>query len=289
MEEEPIGFVYLTTNLVNGKVYVGQHISSDRKGVDDYYLGSGGAHFLAAIKKYGRHNFKREILKNCYTIEELNASEREYSIKYNPDLDPRIGYNKFHGPVVDGENPSRHPEIRKKRSERFKKYIAENGHPWVGRKHTEEEKRKIIESNKRRKYTQETRDKMSASVKRYYEEHPEARVRLSEKAKYDFASGARTPYNRGKPLSAETRKKLSEFRKGKKMSEECRKKLSERMKGSVSPMKGRKASEETRAKLSASIKQRYAEKGVSEETRKKLSEKTTKQWNIAKQNGRKNL
>lgn len=51
--------LYQTTNLVNGKIYVGIHQSQS---LDDAYLGSGKL-LKAAIKKYGRKNFKREILK----------------------------------------------------------------------------------------------------------------------------------------------------------------------------------------------------------------------------------
>lgn len=42
------GFIYITTNLINGKKYIGQ-----KKGYNDTYLGSGKILKLA-IKKYGR-------------------------------------------------------------------------------------------------------------------------------------------------------------------------------------------------------------------------------------------
>lgn len=51
-----MSIVYLTTNLVNGKKYVGSHFSSD-----DDYLGS-GVLISKAIKKYGKSNFKKIIL-----------------------------------------------------------------------------------------------------------------------------------------------------------------------------------------------------------------------------------
>ena len=55
-----MGVIYKTTNIVNGKYYVGQHHTD----IDDGYLGSGKL-ILLAIKKYGRHNFVREILEYC--------------------------------------------------------------------------------------------------------------------------------------------------------------------------------------------------------------------------------
>lgn len=51
-------YVYKTTNIINGKWYIGVH-SSDS--LDDDYLGSGNV-IKAAIKKYGKSNFKREVI-----------------------------------------------------------------------------------------------------------------------------------------------------------------------------------------------------------------------------------
>ena len=41
--------IYQTTNLINNKIYIGKHQTSD---LDDGYLGSGKL-LLQAIKKYG--------------------------------------------------------------------------------------------------------------------------------------------------------------------------------------------------------------------------------------------
>ena len=55
-------FVYCTTNLVNGKFYIGKHSTENP---NDSYLGSGTL-LIRAIKKYGREHFKREILWDCH-------------------------------------------------------------------------------------------------------------------------------------------------------------------------------------------------------------------------------
>ena len=65
--------VYKTTNLVNGKIYIGKHETDN---LDDGYLGSGKL-LKRAIEKYGEENFKREILFECSTREEMNAKEAE--------------------------------------------------------------------------------------------------------------------------------------------------------------------------------------------------------------------
>lgn len=81
--------IYKTTNLINGKIYIG---------LDSYnrpnYLGS-GLWITRAIKKYGKKNFKKEILEHCTC---KNIYEREkYWVKFLNARDPKIGYNICEG------------------------------------------------------------------------------------------------------------------------------------------------------------------------------------------------
>lgn len=81
--------VYKTTNLINGRFYVGVHGTSDIN-VFDGYIGSGNL-IKAAIKRYGAHNFRREILINCFDDEEEAYSIESLLVKTNKE-DPR-SYN----------------------------------------------------------------------------------------------------------------------------------------------------------------------------------------------------
>ena len=65
--------VYRTTNTVNGKIYIGAHATQDPH---DSYLGSGSA-ITAAIKKYGRAAFVKEVLFDFDTRKEMLDKERE--------------------------------------------------------------------------------------------------------------------------------------------------------------------------------------------------------------------
>jgi len=79
--------LYKTTNLVNGKIYIGVH-STDN--LDDGYLGSGVA-LLSAIKEYGRKSFTRDILKFFYTQQASYAEE--FRIVDASFIDDRSNYN----------------------------------------------------------------------------------------------------------------------------------------------------------------------------------------------------
>jgi hypothetical protein len=57
--EKKYHYLYKTTNLINGKFYVGMHSTND---LEDGYLGS-GKRLKYSINKYGRDNFKIEYLE----------------------------------------------------------------------------------------------------------------------------------------------------------------------------------------------------------------------------------
>ena len=85
---EYYGYIYKTTNLINGKIYIGQHKSTC---YDTNYYGSGYA-ILSAIDKYGINHFDNHILcmvKNRY---EANIMEKTYIKIYN-SLNKKVGYN----------------------------------------------------------------------------------------------------------------------------------------------------------------------------------------------------
>lgn len=71
MERYKYHIVYQTTNIINNRIYVGMHSTNN---LDDGYLGSGWV-LKAAIKKYGREAFKRQLLHVFPTRAEARSTE----------------------------------------------------------------------------------------------------------------------------------------------------------------------------------------------------------------------
>lgn len=75
------GFVYITTNHINGKKYIGQK-RYDKANKWKSYLGS-GIHLKRAINKYGSENFSKEIIEDCKTKKCLDEREKYWIEYYN--------------------------------------------------------------------------------------------------------------------------------------------------------------------------------------------------------------
>ena len=82
--------IYLTTNNVNGKKYVGM-LSGHKK----YYLGSGKL-LTRAIQKYGKENFTRETLEFCSSEDDLRIAEQKWISHFDAVNNPMF-YNLCEG------------------------------------------------------------------------------------------------------------------------------------------------------------------------------------------------
>jgi group I intron endonuclease len=72
-KEKKYHFIYKTTNLINGKFYVGMHSTND---LNDGYLGSGNR-LRRSIRRNGKDNFKLEILEFLPDRTSLSLREKE--------------------------------------------------------------------------------------------------------------------------------------------------------------------------------------------------------------------
>jgi hypothetical protein len=140
--------IYKVTNELNNKIYIGKH---QTKNLDDGYLGS-GKYITKAIKKHGKNNFNKEILFIFDNESDMNSKEIELITE--EFVSSKDTYNVGIG--------------------------GEGGPHFLGRKHSEESKKKM--GRKGRTFTQEQRNKISLANKGriFSEEH---KRRISEKAK----------------------------------------------------------------------------------------------------------
>ena len=195
--------IYLTTNLINGKKYIGQHKITKQY---DYYLGSGKI-LKDAINKYGRNNFKKEQLALCDTQEEANEQEKYFIKKYNA-VENEEFYNLAEGGQEGAgflyfrqqleQNPEQKKSFEEKRIKALKQWQQEHFEEMsqIGKKNIEkclqwekehqEEMKKIHEQYKEenslrlKKWAQENpeqaeqnRKKGTEALRKWAQEHPE--------------------------------------------------------------------------------------------------------------------
>lgn len=183
-------FIYLTTNLITNEKYIGKHHGE----LNDSYLGS-GIILQRAIKKYGKQNFKREILYISKDNEENNLKEVEFITKYNA-IEDRTFYNL--APGGDGGDIfhslplERQKEI--KAAAKNRNSGEKNG--MYGKHHSKETKEKLRQIDKSYTQTDEYRQNMS-------------------KLKSGEGNGMY-----GKKHTEESKKKMSEAKIGKKIGKE---------------------------------------------------------------------
>lgn len=144
--------VYVHTNKINGKRYVG--VTSKAKPEHRWNSGRGykeNSHFYSAVEKYGWDQFEHTILFDNLTEDEAKDTEKRLISEWNTQ-DPSHGYNMTSG--GDG-TPGCHPsdETRAKLSNaRLRENLSEEtlrrrSEGLKGRKFSEEHKRKIGDGN----------------------------------------------------------------------------------------------------------------------------------------------
>ena len=72
--------IYVITNLLNGKQYVGQTTRTLKERLTQHRSHSNSA-IGQAIQKYGWENFKAEVIEECETLEKLNEREKYWIAK----------------------------------------------------------------------------------------------------------------------------------------------------------------------------------------------------------------
>lgn len=239
--------IYKTTNLINGKIYVGKHSTKDPY---DDYIGS-GILISAAIKKYGVDNFKKEVL-HTFSCEELAYLAEAMIVDEDFVKDPNVynlrpggmGASPGRGNHMWGRKGSLSPRYGKKSTEGHKRRISK---ALSGVPKSIPHRKKLSDALKGSTMPVEVREKISKAMTGegnpfYGKTHSEETRKAISKSRIGRFSGKNSP-SYGVPKTKEHREKLSIANTGKKLSKEHRMKIS---KGGI----GRIHSDATREKMS---------------------------------------
>lgn len=147
-----ISGVYGIVNKVNGKIYIGSSIDVGKREQDHFSSFAKGEainlHLKYAVLKYGIENFEFIVLEYCENL--LEREQYYWEIHknhcyncYKPNLDPRDLSRILSGRTFDEEHLAN-------MSKATKKWIAERGHPFKGKKHTKASKKNMSDAAKKR-------------------------------------------------------------------------------------------------------------------------------------------
>jgi group I intron endonuclease len=159
-------YIYKTTNLINRKYYIGMHSTDD---LNDEYTGSGTL-LKRSINKYGKENFKCEILEILPNRNSLKEREKELinedllidDLCMNLKIGGEGGLHKMtpeEAKIWHSMGGKKNWELNRDKlslmvTEKNKRNWANGSFNcqygnkyWIGRKHKEESKRKIGLSN----------------------------------------------------------------------------------------------------------------------------------------------
>lgn len=247
--------IYKITNLINGKIYIGYTKNTLEKRFAEHACYKYDDHsrmpIVGAIKKYGKENFKIELIEESEDDEYIHKERESFWIKELRTQDKTIGYNVADG-GEGGDTLSNNPHLEEIR-ERMKKSSKHR----IGFHHSEETKAKISRANKGKpgyKPTEEQRKKISERLKG--EKNPNFRKHLSDERKQQMKDLHTNNFYWNNGIENKRSKECpgEGWVKGMLVTEESKQIRSKAHKGQKSAFKGKRHTEEAKNKLSKSHK-----------------------------------
>lgn len=153
--EKHHNYFYKITNTINEKFYYGIHSTDD---LDDGYMGC-GRDIIKAIKKYGKENFKKEIIADYPTRKE--ASDKEKEVVTMELVENKMCYNLRCG----GDNECAHSNETKEKLRHASLGKTGDKSSFYGKNHTDEAKEKNRQAHLGKKLTEETKRKIGDAVR----------------------------------------------------------------------------------------------------------------------------
>lgn len=134
--------IYLITNNVNGKVYVGQSVNIERRWLAHKEASENGKelHLYRAIRKYGIDNFSLKVLMYINDKSLMNELEAKFIIDYN-STDRKFGYNLQSGGKSFLQSEETKEKLRTVFSSENVKEKCRVSH--LGKRHSESSKEKM--------------------------------------------------------------------------------------------------------------------------------------------------
>ena len=162
--------IYLITNKINGKKYVGQSIDIQRRFYEHRCIShETNVHLKYALKKYGKDNFEQTILEEC-TVDELDEKEIYYIQKLQPEYNVSYGGQnnlKIYPNYVKEKISQKSKEQWNKMTEAEKQHRVRNnltGQGWnKGIPCPDNVKQRLREANLGKKQSEETKNKRKAT------------------------------------------------------------------------------------------------------------------------------
>ena len=248
--------IYIITNTITNKVYIGQSKNIKSRFYEHKYNlrknRHTNSHLQNAFNIDGENAFEFAILEEC--SQELRNEREIYWIDYYKSTDSNFGYNYQSGGCS-----------RQTIADETKQKIIK---ALTGREVSEETRKKIGDANRGRKASKELSEELSIQRKGRTPWNKGKKMTPEQKLSHSIGMSKRKP----RVHSEETKRKISEAQKGKPRksiprTEEWKKKISE-------SNKGRTYSEETKQRMSEGQKG----KTLSDKTKCKIGEASKKMW-----------
>ena len=204
--------IYCIQNLCNGKVYIGQSINIQHRWSEHVKALENNSHINKYLQKswnkYGQDNFEFFILEEC--ARDILTEWEQYWIDYYGGINSQNTYNCRDA----GGNGKLSDEIRQKISKLQKgkpkkpgRKVSDWGRKVLSESHkgiypSKETRQKMSLAQRNRKHTEETKRKIGETNRQKYIDNPELREEVAKRM-------------RGRTVSEETRYKLGSANRGK--------------------------------------------------------------------------
>lgn len=157
--------VYIITNKLNGRQYVGQSNNIQRRFKEHCGYANRRTPVTDDIKKYGVENFTLEVIHPFETVDrETMIALEMYEIRSRQTTDPVKGYNQIEGHMNGDDNPN------------YGNYWSEDAKRRMGNIKSQQHRNGEI-------YGGEWKSKIGEKSEKFWKENPDVKAQMAQKVK----------------------------------------------------------------------------------------------------------